>query len=570
MVAPRPLTALLTLALLTIAALTAGPPLGSSPSAASAGRPASAATSGTFVDSRQALTADALGAALGDLDGDGDLDAALAASAGVALWRNNGGGSFASAGPALGSAYAIAVALSDLDGDSDLDLFSLEDTAQSNQVWLNQGGGSFSFAGGQAFGDDLASGLALGDVDGDSDIDAFVTRIVGRPSKVWLNNGAGSFTDSGQSLSAGDSSGVALGDLDGDGDLDAFVAGGDVDTVWLNQGQAQGGSPGAYANSGQSLADALSNNVALSDLDRDGDLDAATASVNSGVHLWVNQGGAQAGTAGVFAAGGVLGTSGNRHVAPSDVDGDGDQDLFVARGDADTVWLNQGGVQGGAAGAFADSGQRLDNLFSAGAALADLDGDHDADALVANASAAAQVWRNEGISGLQTAYQIRDSVLAGSARGRHYIDLYNAHGPEIVSLILADRNLFNNGYITLTRWLPGLQTLVDGSGGGAVIVQAQVDALDGFLGDLAAAGSADLQQDIAAERAALPNLDSFVGQTMVEARSAILGAPSSHTYLPVVRAGRAQALNQAQARQGNTPQQLAFCPVICLLAGVCH
>ena len=49
-----------------------------------------------------------------------------------------------------------------------------------------------------------------------------------------------------------------------------------------------------------------------------------------------------------------------------DLDGDGDLDAFVAnaRCEGNRVWLNQGGLQSGTAGMFSDSGQSLGNSYS--------------------------------------------------------------------------------------------------------------------------------------------------------------------------------------------------------------
>ena len=81
--------------------------------------------------------------------------------------------------------------------------------------------------------------VALGDVDGDNDLDAFVVNDR-QANKIWLNNGTGIFSDSGQSLDVSVNSkisrDVALKDLDGDGDYDAFVVNDGEDKVWLNNG----------------------------------------------------------------------------------------------------------------------------------------------------------------------------------------------------------------------------------------------------------------------------------------------------------------------------------------------
>ena len=129
------------------------------------------------------------------------------------------------------------MALGDLDGDDDLDAFI--GSLHGNKVWLNDGAGHFTNTG-QSMDSLLADGVALGDLDGDGDLDAFVVNSFSNPpNKVWLNDGTGVFTDSGQSLGSLDTVAVTLGDLDGDGDLDAFVGNGGAavqpNKVWLNQ-----------------------------------------------------------------------------------------------------------------------------------------------------------------------------------------------------------------------------------------------------------------------------------------------------------------------------------------------
>ena len=99
--------------------------------------------------------------------------------------------------------------------------------------------------------------------------------------RAGVTSGTGFFGDSGQSLGDSITKDVALGDLDGDGDLDVITVGqlADPILVWFNDGQ------GAFVDSGQRLADGLNFRVELGDIDGDGDLDAFFVGISNELHF---------------------------------------------------------------------------------------------------------------------------------------------------------------------------------------------------------------------------------------------------------------------------------------------
>jgi len=99
--------------------------------------------SATFSDSGQYLGSfNSMSVALGDLDKDGDLDAFIgnwSDSSGEPnqVYLNNGSSVFTDSGLRLGNAPTTSIALGDLDGDSDLDAFVANDASTPNEVWWN-------------------------------------------------------------------------------------------------------------------------------------------------------------------------------------------------------------------------------------------------------------------------------------------------------------------------------------------------------------------------------------------------------------------------------------------------
>ncbi|UOQ98275.1 Ig-like domain-containing protein [Hymenobacter sp. 5317J-9] len=224
--------------------------------------------------------------ALGDIDGDGDLDFVTAnfGTGSVSIGLNDGHGAFAvpaTNGLVAAGARTRQVALGDVDGDGDLDLLATNESIGSgNQgtvsVRLNNGAGVFTAPATNA---DVVAGfgphaIALGDVDGDGDLDAVITQYYNTTGIVLHNNGAGSFANVNPNVSfslPAYPTSLALGDVDGDGDLDVVAAGElhGVASVRLNAGGAFTSPPPG----GQPTLNGLNNSVVLGDVDGDGDLD---------------------------------------------------------------------------------------------------------------------------------------------------------------------------------------------------------------------------------------------------------------------------------------------------------
>ncbi len=346
-----------------------------------------------FINSGQSLGGETgNGVALGDLDGDGDMDAFVAndfsPGEGNQTWFNDGDGVFSS-GPQVGTADGHAVALGDLDDDGDLDAITATDSPISAEVWLNQGGAQGGnegeFAAGGSLGSFSEYGVALGDIDNDTDLDALV---VGNSNQVWLNNGNATFT-AGPSLPFLFSESAALADLDGDSWLDVVVtdaAVGSSSQIYWNNGDWTPG-PGTFTPGDLLPMGGLVKGTAVANLDGDTQPDIFLAGYGQEQIYW-NEGGR------LFTTTAPLPLNDSSWaLALADVNGDALMDAVVGNISAEPnrVWLNEGGRTFTVTQEFGDE---LGLYWNRGLGLADLNGDNAPDLFEAT-TADDRVWINQ-------------------------------------------------------------------------------------------------------------------------------------------------------------------------------
>lgn len=293
------------------------------------------------------------GAAWCDLDNDGDYDLINGTTfddgSGIDndVFRNDGKGKFTEVAPAVMRARQEATRAFisfDMDGDGDLDLFGVSNykgTAdpvdEKNELYRNEGGFQFTeVTEGDICTAPAGQGATDADYDGDGDVDVLAANRTG-PVNILNNDGTGQFTlvdpeSIGIKHRAED--GITTVDVDNDGDLDMLLC-------------SSGGKGHLYRNDGSAKFSHLQSFSAagymggFTDLDNDGDVDLYFAGDDE---VFVNNG------EGRFSPGAAVPVEASRDprgVGFADFDNDGDMDFAFGTKRADRNFIIRNDLSGG-------------------------------------------------------------------------------------------------------------------------------------------------------------------------------------------------------------------------------
>ncbi len=258
----------------------------------------------------------------------------------------------------------------------------------------------------------IASGIAAADIDDDGDIDLYVVGGVDDPNALYINNGQGFFTDYASDYGVDLNhwgSGPSFGDIDGDGDLDLFVGSIEHEPVYLFKNRISGeDATGEFENvtvdAGFSLLSPNTISSIFVDYDFDGLLDVFLTHWGSSRHtiedpetLWKNEGDGVFRNVSVISGllNGLIERNQDWTFTPSlaDIDGDHDLDLLMAADfGTSQIFKNYGNNF-----VLATDRQVITDQAGMGSAVGDFDNDGDFDWFVTsiyNLNYGGTLWGN--------------------------------------------------------------------------------------------------------------------------------------------------------------------------------
>jgi hypothetical protein len=370
--------------------------------------------------------------AVGDLNGDGKLDIAVAISLGISVLLNNGSGTFGAAVyyPAniAGAFTGDGIAIGDVNGDKKADVVVTAENLGAI-VFLNQGTGTFVVNG--TVGSLAMSGssnVLLVDINNDKKLDIVMPDASGNVF-TFLGKNNGTFTTGPDyPLQVASNSAaylVAMGDFNGDGALDLLDTNGiNLSTVSLGRGDGSFRTGQLYS---YTTAFFTGHNVVAADFNGDGYPDAAysyvpllTGTERQSFALLPGSSHGALGAPAYIAAGSCSANQTN-WIAAGDVNGDGKADVVTTLLGSTTAGcqLNTVAVLGGlGTGKF-----KAPVYYSTGAAstaqeeevfLVDVNGDGKLDIITSNSDGTISVLLNKG-NGTYKAGTLITSVAALAA-----------------------------------------------------------------------------------------------------------------------------------------------------------
>jgi len=330
-----------------------------------------------------------------DMDGDNDIDIIVGARDGrkITWYENNGSQNFTAHTIAINANNLFAAYPVDMDNDGDMDIL-----ATAYRIIWYENNGTQNFVPHIIEDNNISNYWAAypADIDVDGDVDIFAASYTDDKVLLYENNGKQHFTKHEVDDNADGASAVYAADIDGDQDIDAIVGSIVEDKlIWYdlafncaeNDTTATSNIPFCQQDNpltAHILSDEAINptSVYAIDLDKDGDLDALSASWGDNMIAWYENVGNQNYTIHTIAAA----TTNVRDVYVDDVDKDGDLDVLSASYTGVIAWYENDGHQNFTAHTISNSDAGSFSVFSIDIDKDGIDVDKDGDIDVLSAS----------------------------------------------------------------------------------------------------------------------------------------------------------------------------------------